>query len=398
MKHRRLCDDWIETYLKWSLDRSEVTASQIVWSGLFTLSSVMRRRVKFPAKYMGGYEIFPNLYIIYVADPGKSRKSTTMGFSTHLIKRMNNRLPMNDRQRVSISSDATSQSALVQAMSQTQDGTITVLAKELGSFMMIGGDEMYNFLTDIFDPAPSYEYRTRAHKLERIEDPCLNFFGATTPHWMQDNMPYHAIGGGFASRVIFVYEDSLRQRRLYYDHLDMSQYDQLEGSLVQDLIHMISLEGEFRHDSTATKDLMEEWYVEEGSKGVEDPRLTGYFQRKPLHVHKVAMLLSLAEGDDLVIQEHHFTKALKLLEAVERKMGRAFLAVGLNTQAGVMVRVVDYIGMVGGTATRAEITNKFSFDMPVDEMMVMLNGLIIQGVLKRDTQGENPVYRLIGSI
>ena len=79
-------------------------------------------------------------------------------------------------------------------------------------------------------------------------------------------------------------------------------------------------------------------------------------------------------------------------------LGRAFLAVGLNTQAGVMVRVVDYIGMVGGTATRAEITNKFSFDMPTEEMITMLNGLIIQGVLKRDTQGENPVYRLIGSI
>jgi hypothetical protein len=391
----RKAGDWIDTYLNWSLDRSEVKATQLVWAGLFALSAVLKRKVKIPAIIMGEYDIHPNLYVIFVADPGKTRKSSTMGFCMSLLRDLNLMLPNNSRERVNLASDTVSQSAMVQNMSNTHDGSMCITASELGSFMIVGGEAMYNFMTHIFDNPRSYEYRTRAHKLEIVNNPSVCFFAATTPTWMQDNMPPHVIGGGFASRTIFVYEDSLRQRQLYYSHLDRDKYEKMRQDLVADLVHLTQLEGEFKHDSPRTQSMMEAWYRDVASTPADDPRLVGYFERKPLHIHKLCMLLSVAESDRLQITESHFDKALKLLDEVEKKMARTFLAVGMNTQAGLIVRLSDYIGTQGGVVDLQTLAGKFFHDCSGDELKEALADMCLMGTVRIEPHPDNPNFRLI---
>ncbi len=173
-----------------------------------------------------------------------------------------------------------SASKLVADLADTLDGSLTILPSELGTFMNVSNEEMYDLLTDLFDNKTSYTYSTRMHGLEVVEEPCVNFLAATTPRWVEQQMPLHVIGGGFALRVIFIFEDAPRQRQLYYD-IDVKQVKMMKEALVVDLKHIATLKGDFKHENKKIKKAIEEWYQasgcgrrcrRSGSRGLLQPR------------------------------------------------------------------------------------------------------------------------------
>lgn len=385
----RVCDDWLKTYLEWTLPRSESPETMILWSGLLTLSSVLKRKVKIPKKLMGGYDIYPNVYIIFVAPPGVARKSTTVGRAETLLREVDN---------VQLASTAVSASKLVADLSDTIDGCLTILPSELGTFMNVSNEEMYDLLTDLFDNKEMYTYSTRMHGLEVVQKPCINFLAATTPRWVEQQMPLHVIGGGFASRVIFIFEDAPRKRQLYYN-IDEKQVKMMKEALVIDLKHIASLEGEFKHDSKDTRKKIETWYQElDVVAASAGPGVEGYFNRKHIHVHKLMMLLSVAESDKLVLTLEHFEKALVILEAIEAKMPHALVYAGQNPLAEMTWQVWDYI-KAGGTVRERDVIKRFHVDLGSDGLSEVLGTLIRTGVIERvpNHDGTNkPAYKSTG--
>jgi hypothetical protein len=252
---------------------------------------------------MGSYEIFPNLYVLFVGPPGGPRKSTTMGYVGKILKD----LKLNLDPIVNFASTAMSDSKLVQVLSETNDGSITILSSEFASFMNISQETMFDLLTDLYDGKVSHEYSTRMHGVELVDKPCVNLLAATTPSWIS-TASVHLSGGGFASRIIFVYENQVRQRKMYFDDVDWDRIATLQAQLRDDILHIARLDGEFSHESRALRDRMEEWYIQHAQMGDVDERIMGYFQRKHVHVHKLAMIYSVAERDDLIITEEHLKK------------------------------------------------------------------------------------------
>lgn len=386
----RLLDNWLTAYGDWTLPRSESPESMIIWAGLYSVASVAKRKVCFPKSLMGSYAIYPNIYVIYVGPPGVVRKSTTAGYAESLLQEI---------EGVNTSSTAMSASKLVEIMSETIDGSISILSSELGTFMNISKEEMYDLLTDLYDGKVKYDYATRMHGLEIVENPCVNFLAATTPSWVSEQMPTHVIGGGFASRCIFIFEEQVRRRQLYYD-LDWRKYEDLGKKLTHDLNHIAELEGEFRHDSKQTRDYIENWYRNNVVDDADD-RIEGYFNRKHVHVHKVAMLLSLCERDDLVITETHFNAARALLEGLEAKMPRAFSAVGRNPYSDDILKVLDFIRSFSGEAVeRKVIARRFFHQLQGSELDEVLGSLVVMGELEyiATLDGERArAYRPSGS-
>lgn len=381
----RVCDDWIHTYLEWTLDRSESPDTMILWSGLIALSSVLKRRVRVPKKLMGGYDIYPNLYVIFVAPPGVARKSTTVGRSEELLREVDN---------VYIGSTAVSASKLVADLSETIDGSMTLLPSELGTFMNVSHEEMYDLLTDLFDNKEVYTYSTRMHGVEIVERPCLNFLAATTPRWVEQQMPIHVIGGGFASRCIFIFEDTPRQRRLYYD-IDVKKMDRLKEALVSDLKHISGLEGSFRHDSDKTRKYVEDWYQGlEAESNDAGPGIEGYYHRKHLHLHKIAMLLSIAESDSLVLKREHFEKAEAVLKSIEEKMPHALVFAGSNPLAESTWQMWNFI-KEHSPVKETKVFARFMNDLGGGQMHEVLATLVQSGSIERIQRfdGNQPGYR-----
>lgn len=379
----RLLQNWLTTFGEWTVPRSEAPESFILWNGLFTLASIARRNVKFPKSIMGSYDIYPNLYIIYIGPPGVVRKSTTVHYSEALLQQLD---------YINIASTAVSQSELVELLSDTNDGAITILSSEFASFVSVSEGKMYDFLTDVYDGKLKYEYATRSYGKEIVKAPCINMLAATTPQWVNENMPTYVIGGGFASRTIFIYGNKVRRRKLYYD-IDWKEYEEVEKRLIHDLRLISTLKGEFRHDSEETKDWVEDWYQTFADSGPEGDKLEGYMSRRHLHLHKVAMLLSLSERDDLVVTRPHFEVAIRMLEEIQEKLSRVFSAVGRNPYAADLDAIYDYIAD-NEKVSFSRLLSRFYHNLGKAQLQEILDGLKALDRVERVPNCEGPIYRV----
>jgi hypothetical protein len=383
----RRCKNWLSSFLQWTLPRSESPETIILWTGLSTIASVTKRHVYLPKALMGSYILYPHLYIVVVGKPGVVRKSTSIGYSETLLSYIDD---------VTVTASATSDSKLVETLSITPDSAVTIISSEFGTFMATSKEKMYDLLTDLFDGKIKHDYSTRLHGLELAINPCINLLAATTPKWIATQPPDILTGGGFSSRVIFVYESQVRQRRMYYDNVQWEEVEALREDLIHDLEIIMELEGEFKHEDRFTRDAMEQWYLDNADNPIDDERVEGYFQRKPTHVHKVSMLLSLAERDDLIITMEHFQKALALLDAIEARMPKALLMNGRNPYADEIDRVREYIAHHEKGVGKSKLLGRFYNDLSPAALDDVLSALVIMGDVQAKKGDGKPTYHYIG--
>src|SRR5882724_3611357 len=289
---KRACDNWLTTFRKWTYPRSEAPETFLFWAGLSTLASVVRRKVCVSKKLLGSWDCYPFMYIFFISPPGQGRKTTTINYNDELLTGITG---------INLSAQAMTQQDLMSKLSSYKEASITIHALEFGTFYKPSQDVMIDFLTALYDGRKKFDSSTIIRGVEFASKPCVNLLAATTPIWIADNMTEGMIGGGFMSRVIPIYEEKVRRRQMFYESLDHDALARIKDRLMQDLVHLSSIgESEFVFAADA-KQFFEEWYSATADKYTKeaDPRLHGYFERKPAHAMKIAMLLHLAYSDEL---------------------------------------------------------------------------------------------------
>lgn len=385
---KRELDNWLDSYVEWVLPRSEAPESMVRWAGLFALASIAKRKVKWPRSLLGGYEVYPNLYLIFIAEPAVVRKSTTVGFAESLIDHQ----LITGMDAVTFAGTVTSHSKLIQAMIDSPDQSVAIVSSEFSSLIQTTPEHMYETLIDLYDNKKVFKWETWAHGTKTSENPVINLFAATTPAWISSQPPEYFVEGGFASRVIFVYEEFPRQREIYYDHLDLKALNELEEKLAKDLSKIAKVKGEFRHNNKGTKEYIREWYKSQDVYP-DDPRLKGFHGRKHTHAHKIAMLFSLAERSDRIVTKQHWDRAVELLDYIEEKLPKAFHSLGKNPHAVLMDRIITYLEREG-EASQKQLAGRFYTEgLTMDQLNSALGYLCIAGKLRAN--GElNPTYKV----
>lgn len=384
---KRSCDNWLLTFRDWTLPRSEAPETFIFWTGLFSLSSVIKRKVKVPRRYLGSWEAYPHLYTMFVSPPGQGRKTTTIDYADDLLGEI---------QSVQVASNAMTQQVLMKRLADSTDASISIRSKEFGTFYKPSGDVMIDFLTDLYDGKRDHSSDTLSRGVEFASKPCVNLLAATTPKWLSENLSESMVGGGFTSRVVFVYEERVRRRQMFYESLDLSALDVLKKRLVADLHHLSSnIEGEFSLDDEC-KSYIEGWYRSTADKYMkEDHRLHGYYERKPAHALKVAMLMHLSYSDELILHEQDFKSALSIMKQIENNMVQVFRNVGKNVYAIDMDQIKEFI-IEKGSVKRAELLGRFYHTAEPEKVLALVSGLMAMGEITCD--GSDPreiIYRPI---
>lgn len=379
----RECENWLQTFQQWTMPRSEAPESFIFWTGLYTLAATVRRHIKVPKGLLGSWDAVPNLYILFIAPPGRARKSTTINYTESLLDHVPN---------ITKSPELITKESLLNAIVKSPDNAIAITAPEFGEFIAKSGPDMYGFLTNMYDGKKNISASTLSRGLEYAERPCINLLGATTPIWVADNMPESVIGGGFASRVIFIYADEVRRRKLYYDDVDHAALEKLRVKLVNDLVHIAGIEGEFEISPEASK-FMTQWY-EENAEVRSDDQLQGYYERRPAHIHKIAMLFHVAYSDELVLMKHDFEAAIDILKGVEMTLAQTFQAVGKNQYTVDMNRIRTYVQEKGEVSQR-ELISKFYHAATPQILLQLVNGLVIMGDIKAIPNGTSIIYQVV---
>ena len=107
MANKRVLPDWLKGLAEYVED-SEAPRLYFLWSGIITLAATLQRRVWIP---YGLEEIFPNLYVMLVANPGE-RKAAPISIAKKLL----------ESAEIPVAVDSTSKRALTKELAEIYKG------------------------------------------------------------------------------------------------------------------------------------------------------------------------------------------------------------------------------------------------------------------------------------
>jgi hypothetical protein len=383
----RLVDNWIKGYLVYS---NEHEAPEIfhTWVAVSAIGGVLKRNVWFDMSY---FNLYPNMYVVLVSPAGLCKKSTAMRMSRPLLAEVPGTV---------FSVDSTSRERLIQDLAGAfQDGMTAMTAhqSEFASMLTTSKMDMVVFLTDIYDCPIEWSHKTKGTGTNTIKSPFLNLLAGTTPDWIARALPLDTIGIGMTSRIVFVYSHEPRIRP-WRPKLSQEQR-QLIPMLQADLIHIAAtLRGEFKLTREADE-WYNKWYTEDRheERKMADTRTAGYFERKPMHMLKVAMCVSAARKDNLVLDMQDLTDAMVLLEASEENMHHVFAAVGKNPLALDIELVYTSILARDGGIGFAELLDMFKHSVRKEELEEVVDTLRMIGrieLIQDEKQGARYIAKI----
>jgi len=367
----RLLPNWLEAYMAYTAESRSPDEFHL-WTGIVTIAGAIRRKAWFNFDY---FELFPNLYVVLVAPAGRCKKSTAMRIGRKLLAQVPG---------VNFTTDSTTRERLIVDLAAAHaDGhsSMTAYASEFGSLLTSSGMDMVTFLTDIYDCPTEWAHKTKMGGTNKIKAPWLNLYGGTTPDWIARALPLDTVGIGLTSRIIFIYQDTPRVRKAFPKLSDAQK--KLGELLLKDLVTISLISGQYILGPDA-EEFYEAWDLKnQTERMIDDPRLSGYYERKPMHIIKLSMTLAAAERDETVLRKDDIEKAIELLDRIEPAMARTFSAVGKNPltldieQALVAITISGEEGISYG-----ELLNRFKHSVRKDELDEVLNTLQLIGAIK----------------
>lgn len=369
---RLIPGSWLKAYLAYTAE-SESPEEYHLWTAVSVIAGALKRQVFFD---MGYFLLYPNMYVVLVGPPGRCKKSTAMRIGRDILK---------GTPGAKFTADSTTREKLIINLTQAhKDGAsaMTAHSTEFATMLTSSGMDMVVFLTDIFDCPPVWEHDTKSGGKNTIKGPYLNLLGATTPDWISRAMPLDTIGVGLTSRIIFVHHDTPREADAIPKLTDAQKA--LAQLLVTDLIAISTLSGQFQLSPDAYE-IYNKWYRDRvgNPNPTGDPRLAGYFERKPMHMLKLSIIVAAAKRDGLTIEAADMTDAMNMLERIEARMTKVFVGVGRNPihadKEAVLAAIIEASPM---GLSMGELLARFNYSLRKDELAEVLDTLIIIGAAR----------------
>lgn len=369
------------------------------WTAVSTIAGALRRRVWLD---MGHFQWTPNFYVIFVAPPGIVSKSTTLSVGMSMLREVKD---------VKFGPDAVTTAALVQALAGSRldfplngafipMSALTIVSSEFGTFLNPHDREMIDVLVDLWDNRTgAWEKITKTSGNDTVVNPWVNIAACTTPAWIAGNFPEYMVGGGFTSRCVFVYAEKKRRLIAYpFAEMEATSYQEMKQTLVEDLQRISKLAGEFK----LSKEAMvygQEWYqdhYEKPNQELSNSHFAGYLARKQTHIHKLAMVLSAAESDSLIISEANLKASTAIITSLEADMPAVFRNIGLEGGTKFSAAVLDIIKAYGkidkktlwrlcfGRMTAQDFSNALDACIATGFVLAHANGVSITYVYSED--------------
>lgn len=384
MDGERKLADFLTSYLKYT-HNTEPARSFRLFSGISVIASALQRKC-----YMnhGLTPLYPNLYMVLVAPPGKGRKSTALNPARDLITSANIRIAPNTTTREGLIKTISESNSLIALQHEElykrmyiNHTSLTVFSGEFGVFL---GESslMVQDLTDMFDCPNVWEYNTKTDELKvYIENLWLNIMGATTPKYIRQMFNRtDLVGGGLSSRIIFIYEDD-KEKTIPLPIMSKEE-KQLRKDLIHDLKLIKNMSGEFKFTNEFVE-LYVEWYkgLDAEDSVLKHEAYKEYESRRQIHLLKLTMIFSASRSDEMILREVDFNKALKELEAVEAKMYKVFLGVGELKEAKVLAEILAAVESAGEVKVY-DLMNVFLYDLDLETLKRLLRDLRVSNKVK----------------
>ena len=371
-------------------ENQEAADFSYLWAGLSCIAAQLARNVYIP---FGNGKIYPNLYVMFVGDPGK-RKSTA-------IKDLKKRIKAAGYQN--ICGDKVTMQKYLLDLAGVGEGSIEgsnitefnlgitlgandyvesyINQDEFSDFIGINNYPFISLLGNFWDIDEPYVYRTKNGQSIEIPSPIVNILGATTPSQFNTIFPPAISEQGFLSRLIIVNIPESKRKIARPLPSDASVVEKV----VDGLKAVRKLSGELvMSDAVWAK--LEEIYL--SWQPVEDTRFAHYSTRRHTQLLKLCILATCSRYtvemsvDDVVF-------ANTLLSFTEHFMPQALGQFGKNKDGDVNSKVISYLRSSFPTAkSLQDIIIPISTETDVLSLQKILTNLVVAEKVVATSNGK----------
>lgn len=374
-----------------------------VWSAISAVSAVLKDNVWYRR---GNYKVYPNQYIILVGHPGIG-KGTAINPAHKFVKDP----PSTHNPLANYIQDRITASKLVEILAagfpsapkfntngnlvNGIDSTCILQAEEL-STMVNSSDWLSDFLTKTWEGG-DFIYTTKGGGKKLAKDLCPSLIGACTPSFIKNINKNHGaeISNGFTARTIFVF--ATENGRAIPFPLGFEDHPQISALLSDDLMAMARLHGEYKFSKPAEVLFRCKYMEIKASACEEDSDVVKNFKsRQPTHIIKVAMALSAATSDALIIEEQTLHTAISLIDGILKTLDFTFSGVGDSELAESIAKIKNYIDRKG-VCGRKEILRDNMRNITTENLDRVLFALREAGIIEQFSQGTKQLYKPTGA-
>ncbi len=384
---RRLKDGIITNICKYCSE-TEIPSLYALWSGISVISAILGRKccIEF------GYEpVYPNTFIVLVAESGTCRKSSAIRVVKRFLKEVN--------PPVNLLSQKMTPEALIDALAggKTEDDKVIMtaegiaIAAELTTLIDRNSVKsgLVNVMTDLYD-CDDFEYRTRGRGIEYIQNPCLSILGGTTIYWIKEALTASSITGGFTARIIFVYL-AQRDKDVFWPHISKENLKRAED-IVHDMNEVAKIRGPFSLNDEAMKMFEEEYKsFNHNSELVHNPLTAGYASKRHINLLKVATVVSASRTDDREIDKGDMIVAVNALNSAEINLPRVMRSISTTEVGDLCQFVIDTVRQKK-VITKGDLLKATRHKLTAAQLDDIMVGVCESGAVEADVRDSRKIY------
>jgi len=356
----------------------------------FMIASCLNRKV-----WIGDvgeiFRLYPNLYIICVADPGVGKSLPASAASRLLSTLTETRLDKKSKQYyvvklINLGPDAITFEKLVlraHAASEVvkdvngkyyhHSSTTFCLADEMEMLFTDNNKRVVTFLNQGWD-CRDYQGDTIKHGEVVIKNVCINFLGCCVPETIQDLMMEKTIKKGFTARALFLYDNKKYQT---VTKIETTKAQEEEGKIIQRHLRRLATlaPSEVKYTAEAYA-WLDNWTHKKLDKfHNEHPKLKDYYGRRQAHLIKLAMNVHYSESVEHKIEVSDFIAAEKLQLRAEQNMHLALSGGGENANFKTSEEIKKFLQQHGATKKQTLIL-KFYQDCSTEKLVEIFDYLV----------------------
>jgi hypothetical protein len=281
----------------------ESPTSYLEWAAYTALAATMRDNVYIR---IGAFRrIYPNIYVILLADSAATRKSSPLKALSKLVKQVNNTKIIEGR--ASIQAVLEDLAAVKNIKGKTISGASCLLYSEEFASLFVKDPQVSGVVTDLYDYHDEWPVRLKSGTIN-LKEVCVTICAASNTAFLSEMFHKVDILGGLVGRTVFIIEEKARFKDLGFD--DPTTDVDLEP-LVRHLIALSRKQGVVQLTEAALA-YLKEWY--DTTDFAKNESKTGFEHRAHTLATKLAICLAASEEEwNLVLEERHIKTAINKL-------------------------------------------------------------------------------------
>lgn len=363
---------WIHDYIEWTRSTEPPTVFHFFIAAA-VFGNALARRVYFDK---GAYQVYPNVCAMILAPSGRCRKTSAANLGASLVLGSGG----------IVVADKTTPEALIDAL---QGGANALIyAQELAVFL---GKQKYQegmvpLLTTLFDCPKEWTSKTIGRGPVTLIDVSLSAILCSTVDWLQSGIAVDAFGGGFMSRFLFVVQEHTSRSFPLPPPLNKDT----KNRLITELAGLLKVKGAFELMPSAQK-WYEDWYQHRSIPSSSDKVFAGYFERKPDHLLRLAMIMRTSmedRGGDFKLRKEDLIHADKILSWLEDWMPSAFDQITSSNVGEDQTRIIKQLKQAGGRLEHSNLLRKNSSRLGADQFHRAMQTLNEAKLVEFDTKSR----------